>query len=387
MVPIAYLYDWLSGIIPTGTIAMSSLPSALNFYPEFNVLYVPGLLFDFVVKIPFLISDILVALLLYKTVEAIMGNKGVAEKAALLWFLNPMVIWISAGWGMWDTLPVLFSLACFYFLAVKKKFALSAVCLSLGVAAKLYPLLFLVPIGFYLLKVSDPKRLKNSIRFYGVFALASALLFLPYFSSITGFAGTVLPIQAAVNNAVADPIVHPVGFGLTFWSIFLLNRFVSIPVTADFVTFLSFFSVALMASSLLFVYWKTSKLNFKKPALDLMVAFLLPLVAFFVSYRIICEQWFIWVLPPLILLCVSGLLRRVHYWLLSFMALAYAVLNCPLPFFFLPLATWFGNSLLGMVHAALSVEPVRIGLLVSISWSFSILLILSVRRSKKSTFD
>ena len=32
-------------------------PSALNFYPANGILYVPGPLFNFVVKVPFLISD------------------------------------------------------------------------------------------------------------------------------------------------------------------------------------------------------------------------------------------------------------------------------------------------------------------------------------------
>ena len=95
---------------------MASLPSALNFYPSFNVQYVPGMLFNSVVKIPFLISDVAITFLLYKIVEELTHSKALAEKAAFLWFLNPFVIWISAVWGMWDTLPALFSclLSTFY---------------------------------------------------------------------------------------------------------------------------------------------------------------------------------------------------------------------------------------------------------------------------------
>src|SRR5512138_987465 len=43
--PIAHLYDWLAKFIPTGTIPMATLPSALNFYPSLNIEYVPGMLF------------------------------------------------------------------------------------------------------------------------------------------------------------------------------------------------------------------------------------------------------------------------------------------------------------------------------------------------------
>ena len=62
---------------------MASLPSALNFYPSFNIQYVPGMLFDFVVKIPFLISDIAIAFLLYKIVVELTHSKGLAEKASV----------------------------------------------------------------------------------------------------------------------------------------------------------------------------------------------------------------------------------------------------------------------------------------------------------------
>ena len=44
MVPVAYGYSWLSSFLPSGTIAMSSLPSALDFYPSYSVAVVPGLL-------------------------------------------------------------------------------------------------------------------------------------------------------------------------------------------------------------------------------------------------------------------------------------------------------------------------------------------------------
>jgi Gpi18-like mannosyltransferase len=153
MIPVAYTYAWLEGFFSFGTIPMASLPATLNFYPTLNIEVIPGMLFNFVVKIPILISDIAITFLLYKIVKELTNNKGLAEKAAFLWFLNPLVIWISAGWGMWDSLPALFSLASFLFL-LKKRFAVSAVCLSLAVALKLYPALFFIPILLYIYKIS-----------------------------------------------------------------------------------------------------------------------------------------------------------------------------------------------------------------------------------------
>lgn len=381
MVPVAYSYDWLAGILPawTGAVPMVSLPAALDFYPAYNVQVVPGLLFNFVVKLPFLISDVLLALLLYKIVNALTSNKGLAEKATLLWFLNPFVIWVSAGWGMWDTLPALFSLVTFYFL-LKKKYALSGVALSIGVALKLYPLLFLVPIIFYLYKTDITGKRKNSLlNFLGSFFGCSALIFLPYIDrSISFFSDFFLFSAAAI-----DPVVEPLGFGLSYWSLFLLNRLFNLTIAADFVSIMAVFSVLLVAVFVSVAYWRISKFSFKKPAFDLNLAFLLSICALFLSYRVVCEQFFVWLIPMLIILYVSGKVRGVVYWSISLVALVYCLLNLPVPFFFLPLAPWTGDSLLSMVYALWPLESLRIVFLAILGCLFSIILLYILSRFRK----
>jgi hypothetical protein len=385
MIPIAYTYEWLSRAFSIGAIPMTSLPSTLDFYPSYNIQYVPGPLFNSIVKFPFLISDILITLLLYKIVETFTKNKGLAEKAALLWFLNPFVIWISAGWGMWDTLPALFSLVAFYLL-LKRKTAFSAVFLSLGVASKLYPALFLVPIAIYIFKTSDiGEKWKEITKYFSVFSVSSLLLFLPYFGMIAGFYSFFIP-NPATTAIVTDPVVDPLGFGLTYWSVYLLNRLFKLPVTAEFISIASLFSVILVAACLILTYWKISKLTFQKPTVDLALVMLLPLLALFLSYRFICEQWLVWILPFLIILCVVGRVKWKFYWGVSAVALLYVFLNCPLPFFFLPLAPWLENSLLGMVYAFWAVEPLRIILLALLGCVFSIILFLVLLKLVKFNF-
>ena len=385
MVPVAYTYQWLSGVFSSGTIPMASLPSALDFYPSYNIQYVPGMLFNTIVKTPFLISDIAITLLLYRIVEELTNSKALAEKAAILWFLNPFVIWISAGWGMWDTLPALFSLAAFFFL-IKKKYAFSAICLSLGVAAKLYPALFLVPIAIYLLKTSPVKDKWNScLKFFSVFAVASVLLFLPYLGQIERFFTSYFVPNPSTSGVVVNQVVNPLGFGLTYWSIYLTNRLLNFPVTAAFLSFGSLASVLLVVVALGLVYWKTGKMTFEKPAYDLAFVMLLPVLALFLSYRIICEQWFIWAIPFLVILCVAGRVKSAFYWGASMVALLYVFLNCPLPFFFLPLAPWYTNTLTGMVYAVWAIEPIRIMLLAILGCVFSILLVFILLRLNKHT--
>lgn len=379
MVPIAYIYNALSAVLPTGTISMSSLPSALDFYPSYNISVVPGMLFNFIVKIPFLISDIIIALLLYKLVGELTGKKALAQSAALLWFLNPFVIWISAAWGMWDTLPALFSLAAMYLL-IKRRFALSAVSLSLGVAAKLYPAIFLVPLIFYLYKTSNPsERNRNLGMFVGVFFGVTLLLFLPYLETAANFIADffLLGSGSTVNTIIP---IGPFSFGLTYWS---LTSYLNL--SSNGIMFVSVASLVLFCASLILVYWRSSKFSFKNPISNLSIVMLFCTAALLLSYRIVCEQWIIWVLPFLVILCVEGRVRKSIFWGLSAFALLYAVLNCPLPFFFLSLSPWATDTLLGMVHFIWWGESVRVWVLAISACLFSLLLFLSVwRLSKKS---
>lgn len=372
MVPVSYLYSGLSVLLPTATIPMSTLPSALDFYPSYNITVVPGLLFNFIVKIPFLISDVLVAFLLYKLVGEYTGKKSLAQSAALLWFVNPFVIWISASWGMWDTLPALFSLAAMY-LIIKRRFALSAVSLSLGIAAKLYPAVFLVPLIFYLYKTSNPSlRLRNLGVFVGVFVGSSLLLFLPYLGTASNFIADFFLLGSGGNVETIIPL-GPFTFGLTYWSLAShLN------LGSGGILFVSVASLVLFAAVLLLVYWRSSKLSFKSPVSDLSMAMLFCVAALLLSYRIVCEQWVIWAIPFLVILCVTGRVRKSIFLGLSAFALLYAVLNCPLPFFFLPIAPWATDTLLGMVYFIWSGESVRIAVLVISACLFSLLLFLSV---------
>ena len=357
MIPVAYLYSGLSAILPTGTIPMSSLPSALDFYPSYHITVVPGMLFDFIVKIPFLISDVLIALLLYKIVGEYTGKKSLAQTAAILWFLNPFVIWISASWGMWDTLPALFSLAAMYLL-IKRRFALSAVSLSLGVAAKLYPAIFLVPLIFYIYKTSNPNMRKKDLgMFVGVFFGASLLLFLPYLGTAINFVADFFLLGSGSTVHTIIPI-GPFSFGLTYWS---LTTYLNLD--SGGILFVSVASLALFVGTLLLAYWRSSKFTFKNPVIDLSMAMLFCTAALLLSYRIVCEQWAIWAIPFLVILCADGRLRKTVFAGLSAFALLYAVLNCPLPFFFLPLTPGATDTLLGMVYFIWWQESTRVWVL------------------------
>jgi len=246
----------------------------------------------------------------------------------------------------------------------------------------LYPLLFLVPIIIYLYKTYISAERKNSLlKFLGSFFGCSTLIFLPYIDrSISFFSDFFLFSAAAI-----DPVVEPLGFGLSYWSLFLLNRLFNLTIAVDFVSIMAIFSVLLVAVFVSVAYWRISKFSFKKPAFDLNLAFLVSICAIFLSYRVVCEQFFVWVIPMLIILYVSGKVRGLAYWSISLIAVVYCLLNLPAPFFFLPLAPWIGDSLLSMVYAIWPLESLRIFFLAILGCLFSVILFYMLSRLREGS--
>ena len=130
------------------------------------------------------------------------------------------VCYLDFGWVGYVGYFACTVFACLHvYLLLKKRFAFSGVCLALGVAAKLYPVLFLVPIAFYIYKSSGAgERLKNFGGFYGVFGGVSLLLFLPYLGAVSNFIGDFFLLgSGGAGLGVVTPL-GPSVFGLTYWS-------------------------------------------------------------------------------------------------------------------------------------------------------------------------
>jgi len=339
LIPIAYLYNWLSKAFSIEPISMNSVPPELELRTPWGIEVVPGILFNTLVKIPFLISDLLVAILLYKMIEESAGNQNLAFKASALWFLNPYLIWISSGWGMFDSIPALLSLASLYLL-LKKRIALSSVSLAAAVAYKLYPLLFLVPTAFYLRgTLNKPLFQRTVVKFLFIFVAASAILFLPTLNAMLSF-----PHSFMVGTNLGD-----IGGGLTYWSIALM-----VPIDGNIAIATSAMLGILL---LILVFRKTSKTKFDHQIEALASTQLACILAIFLSYRIIPEQFFVWALPYMIILSLTGKVEEILYRIPSLVALIYSITNTILPFYMLPLTPWIGNEL---AQAIRIIQPLRI---------------------------
>ncbi|MEM2910354.1 MAG: hypothetical protein QXO01_04750 [Nitrososphaerota archaeon] len=116
-------------------------------------------MFAFFVKLPIIISDILIGFILYRLVMLLKDDKHLAIKISALWLLNPLPFFISSVWGMFDSIAALFGLTSVYSM-FRGKYRLSALLLGIGTSVKIFPGLLVLPMLLYIKKTQygDFKR-------------------------------------------------------------------------------------------------------------------------------------------------------------------------------------------------------------------------------------
>ena len=80
-----------------------------------------------------------------------------------------------------------------------------------------------------------------------------------------------------------------------------------------------------MVFSVALTFKKIVKMSFKKPEFDIITSMLFLVLALFLSLRSVLEQWFVWAIPFLIILCVVGKVKGRLFWGASILALLYAL--------------------------------------------------------------
>lgn len=327
--PAAAVFNALTSIVGSTTISISSLNPALSL-PQWGITVVPGLLFDYLEKLPLIASDTIVALLIYRLMSLYTHDERQAVTAAALWFLNPLTIWVSSGWGMMDTLPALFSVLALYFV-LEGRFAYSGVSIAVGVAMKYYPLLLVFPL---LLVAWRRGGRKGFLEALGGAALIGLVLFLPSSSSVT---------QSFVHTATATSSSALSYSGLSLWTALTLffPSFRPAPL-----------STALMGILVLASYvwmWRKRTVDDTYSAAT---AFALPLAILLLTFGYVGENFFVWLLPFGAILATKGTTVKRLYWFLSLVALLSSVTESLLPYYMLPMAPWIGNYLASALAAA-----------------------------------
>ena len=328
--PATILFEFLSQHVWTGFTLMSSLPPALNPGAHWGVTVVPGLVFDFLLKLPLILSDLLIGLFLYRILVKISGDERLARVGAAMWMLNPLAIWISSGWGMFDTFPALFTVLTVY-LCLEGRFEFAGASLILSIAMKYYAVVLLFPFLLFVWRTGGTQKVPRVLL---VCAGLGAALFLP-----SAMATTSNFFQLAGTSSSLVATYYP---GLSFWTLV----FTLFPNFNDTVP-----SSLILAAGLLAVYacvWRARATG----AGMLVLSFALPLALTLVFFRFVGENFFVWLLPFAIILAAGDRNQSLILWGLSFLALFSSFTDSLLPYYMLPMAPWIGGYLADALSVA-----------------------------------
>jgi len=105
--------------------------------------------FNFIIKIPFLISDIIVGYLIYKIIYEKTNDEKKATLGFTLWFLCPLTIFVSAVHGMFDSISVMFMLLSVYSLR-KGRDILAGISMAVAITLKIFPIIAVFALIMYL---------------------------------------------------------------------------------------------------------------------------------------------------------------------------------------------------------------------------------------------
>lgn len=344
--PAILAYKFLSPLVPTFTFSTSTLPPGVNLGPRFDfVTVVPGLLFDLLVKIPLIVSDTLIAFILFKIVKERFGNERSANLAAAIWFLNPLTIWVSSGWGMFDTLPALFTVVALYFV-LEERFELAGIAIVIASVAKYYAISLAIPVVLIAWKTTGRRRAASVVT---LMAILLGVLLVP---SITA------TLQGLSLLTVGGQEVGLHYSGLTFWTAITLF----FPVDPTLLSSLAL--VALTSAVYLLVYrsWRSDPTK-------TILTFAVPVSASLLMYSFVGENFLVWLLPFLSLLAVDSKRTRYLLALVTVVGLISSMTNSLLPYYMLPVAPWFGSEIAAMLSFA---APYRVAPSGSVAAGFSI---------------
>jgi hypothetical protein len=146
-------------------------------------------LYVLVIKLPIIAADFAVAALLTK-VMGIAGAGRLGLKAEALWLLNPLVIGISAVWGMFDSIAVALTLAALL-QAMRRRWIAAGTLLGLGGVVKIYPLLLTVAAAFYAVYILR-ERIVEAAKVFAAAAAAFLIPSMPYLLNPIAFSDKIL---------------------------------------------------------------------------------------------------------------------------------------------------------------------------------------------------
>jgi len=165
---------WFNGTLAAWSALPIAHPSIDGVWTSQTILLDPSLqLLVFMLKLPMLLSDLAVGVVIYLLGRRMFPLSNTAAYATLLWFANPFTTFVNEMMGAVDIIPVVGMMVGLYLL-YGRRYLLGFISLATGIFLKLFPL-FLVPAFVYSAKLANVKSRKVL-----VYVLVSLVAFAGY---------------------------------------------------------------------------------------------------------------------------------------------------------------------------------------------------------------
>lgn len=217
-------------------------------------------------RLPAFVSDLAIAGVLYYAVGALFSKSiSRAQLASLLWFLNPYTFFAIEALGVPDVATAFLTVLAALLIA-RGRVVLSGLVLAVGMGLKLYPILLLP--AFLVFGMQKPSRRLVKI-LLAVLPFVGFIFYLQWLMP-GGFSPAALVDYSSVTQSMRELFLHMPGAQLS-----------------------------LSTMALIALYFATyAAAGFAKPAInDLVIPILLVFLAFTDPY----PQYYVWVLPFLVL--------------------------------------------------------------------------------------
>jgi hypothetical protein len=242
------------------------------------------------IKAPFIFSDVLSLYFLLNILKELIGENQKGKFAlALMYFLNPLAITLSAAWGMYDGIAVSLFLAGIYYSMLMGKAFLGSLFYILSGLTKAFGFLGLLPLVITLLK---ERKISKSLSIFLVASFLSILFYLPLLK-ITGF--SAIPeiflqfLRGRMGLGSNPPYIQSSSY------MFYLSL-LGLRIYPPHLTYLLIALLTIPITHLVF------DIKTERNQLELILKYFI--ISFFILYLTffrVYEQYYLWVIPILII--------------------------------------------------------------------------------------
>lgn len=315
---ITYFTAWPWGFL--GYLFLLIFYSPARLFPDYIFTFGQSWMLSekFFLKLPLNVSDLFISYILYCLMVENKKERWAMTFALLYWF-NPLSIYVSSIYGTFDAITVLFALLAFYHF-IHKKYYLSALELGLGFGIK-FQTLILVPVFLILLWIEARQKIPIYLLILAILFTVSFLLpVFVYYVPETHYMTFTFSLSNLINTRAL-----PIGRGLydpNMSYLNLLNKFNFYWILPSYNDILAWSCFAVSFLIFTFLIFRKSLFEHHQSRVCFVAAYSAgTYMIFYLTYHMIHQHHALWVFPFLMILFAFGNFNRFLFILFNFLPL------------------------------------------------------------------